>query len=102
MHVTPGVFFLGVIDELVDIALQGPIAAGRVRVEPTARLDGEVGRLLHRLHRAISRRLDDDSPLATDPRDDRGPIFVIVAPTGLAFLAAPTCWAAQRLLSTPW
>src|SRR5262245_23614901 len=36
--------------------------------------------------------------LTTDPGDDRRPIFVIVVPTGLAFLAALSRLAAQRLL----
>jgi hypothetical protein len=90
MHVTPGVLFLGVIDELVDIALQGPIAAGRVRVQSTACLHSNVGRFLHRLHGEIAGRLDDDFALPADPGDDRGPVFVIMAPTGLTFLAAPT------------
>src|SRR5215471_1798761 len=98
MHLTPGVFFLGVIDECVHVALERPIAARRVRVEPTAHLHGEVGRLLHRLDGEIFRRMDDYCPLATDPRDDRGPIFVVVPPPGLTFLAAPPRAASQCLL----
>jgi len=88
------------IDELVEIALQRPIAAGGVGVESTPGLDGEVGGLLHGLHGKIARRLDDDRPLTTDPGDDRGPVFVVVAPTGLAFLPTATCAAPQRLLAT--
>src|SRR5262252_6329333 len=98
MDVPPCVFLLGVIDEVMRIALERPIAAGGVRIEPTARLDGEVRGLLYCLHRKISGRLDDHSPLATDPRDDRGPIFVVVPPPGLTFLAAPSRAASQRLL----
>jgi len=90
------------IDVLMEVAFHRPIAAGRVRIESAPRLDGEVGRLLYRLDREIAGRLDDDSPLATDPGNNRGPVLVIVAPTRLAFLAAPTCLAAQRLLATPW
>src|SRR5919108_4319149 len=100
VHVTTGIFLLRMIDELVEIALQRPIAAGGVGVEPTPGLDGAVGGLLHSLHGKIARRLDDDRPLATDPGDDRGPVFVVVAPTGLAFLPTATCAAPQRLLAT--
>src|SRR5215831_5272671 len=86
------------IDELVHIALQSPIAARRVGVEPTARLDRHVRGLLDRLYREIAGHVDDDCPLATDPGDHRGPVFVVMAPTGLTLLAAPSCAAAQRLL----
>src|SRR5262245_34206820 len=85
------------IDELVLVALHRPVAAGRVRVEPAARSHGDLGR---RLHREIFARLDDDRPLATAPGDDRGPIFVITAPTRLAVLAATTRAATQGLLPT--
>ena len=44
VHVSPGILFLRVIHERVQVALQGSIAARRVGVEPTPRLDGEVGR----------------------------------------------------------
>src|SRR6266571_5398925 len=84
MHVTTGIFLLRVIDIVMHIALQRPIAAGRVRIQPTAGLDGEVSRLLHCLHCEIAGCLDDDRPLATDPGDNRGPVFVIMASTGLA------------------
>src|SRR5687768_8280078 len=60
-------------------------------------MDGEVRGLLHCLHGEISGRLEDDGPLATDPGDNRGPVFVVVPPTGLAFLAATTRAASQRL-----
>src|SRR5919197_731755 len=92
------ILLLRVIDIVMYIALHRPIAAGRVRVQPTARAHGNLSRLLHRLDREISGRLDDDSPLAADPRDNRGPVFVIMTPTGLTFLAAPTRAASQRLL----
>src|SRR5262249_26260733 len=42
--------------------------------------------------------LYDDRALATDPGDDRGPIFVIMAPARLAFLPTATWLASQRLL----
>src|SRR5215831_6077422 len=48
------------------------------------------------MHRKLG--LEDDSPLATDPRNNRGPIFVIMAPTRLTFLAATTRSTPQRLL----
>jgi hypothetical protein len=87
------------IDIVMHIALECPIAAGRVRLQPTARVDGEVRRLLHGLHGEILGRLHDDSSLATDPRDDRRPIFGIMAPTRLAFLAATTRAATPKTSS---
>jgi hypothetical protein len=51
------------------VALHCSIAARRVRLQPTARVDGEVGRFLHRLDGEIAGRLDDDRPLTTDPGD---------------------------------
>src|SRR5438132_922116 len=90
MHVPTRIFLLRVIDERMQEALQRPIATRRVGVEPTARLDGEVGCLLDRLHREIPGRLDNHCPLATDPGDDGRSVFVIMAPPRLAFLPAPT------------
>src|SRR5215471_1557291 len=98
MHLATRILLLRVIDILMEVSFHRPIAAGRVGVEPTARADGKVGRLLHGLHREIAGRLEDDSPLATDPGDDRGPVFVIVAPTGLALLAPAARPASQRFL----
>src|SRR5499426_3113955 len=97
MHVSTRVFFLGVIHERVHIALERSIAARRVRVEPAARLDGEVRRLLHGLHCEIFGRVDDNRPLATDPRDNRRSVFVIVPPAWFALLATTTRPAPQRL-----
>src|SRR5215211_3845597 len=91
VHVTTGVFLLRMIDELVHVPLHRPVAAGRVRVEPTTRAHGDLSRLLHRLDREIAGRLDDDRPLATDPGDDGRPVFGIMAPARLALLPAPTC-----------
>src|SRR5215510_1943211 len=42
------------IDILMEVSFHRPIAAGRVGVEPTARADRKVGRLLHCLHREIA------------------------------------------------
>src|SRR5215831_17035504 len=78
------------------IARDQPVAAGRVRIELTADLHGEVGGLLHRLDRKVPGRVDHDATLTAHPGDDRGPIFVVMAPPGLAFLAAPPWRAAQR------
>src|SRR5215510_3793984 len=89
MHVTPRVFLLRMIDILVYVALQGAVASGGVRVQPASRVDSEVGGLLHRLDGKVPRRLDHHAPLAADPGDDRGAVFVVMAPPGLAFLAAP-------------
>src|SRR5215468_1182061 len=77
------------------IARDQPVAAGRVRVEFAAGLHGEVGGLLHRLDGKVSRRLDDDTSLAADPGNDRGTVFVVMAPPRLPFLAAPPWLATQ-------
>src|SRR5262245_61906821 len=98
MHVTTGILLLRMVDERMRITYQGPIAAGRVGIESIPRLHRDVGGLLYRLHRKISSRLEDDSPLAADPCDDRGPVFVVMTPSGLAFLAATPWLASQRFL----
>src|SRR4029453_1118200 len=100
MHVPTGIFLLCVIDKVMHIALERAIAAGRIRIEPTARVDGEVGRFLHRLDGKIPRRVDHDPSLAADPRDDGGPILVVMAAPGLTFLGATPWRAAQTLFST--
>src|SRR4030095_467081 len=97
MHVTPGVLFLGVVDELVHVALQRPIAAGRVGIEPTACLHGHVGCFLYCLYCEIFRRMDHNGPLTADPRDDGRPVFVIMAPARLTLLTATTRSATQML-----
>src|SRR5215831_6164012 len=99
MHVPMGIFLPGVIDKVVHIALERAIAAGRVRIEPTARVRGEIRCLLDRLDGKVPRHLDHDTSLAADPRDDGGPIFVVVAAAGLALLTPATGSAAQRLLA---
>jgi hypothetical protein len=86
MDLAPYIFLLRMIDIGMPIGLERPIAAGRVRIQPTVRVDSEVRSLLHGLHDEIFGRLDDDLPLATDPGDDRRTVFVVVPPTGLAFL----------------
>src|SRR6266702_6493446 len=95
VHFPTRVFLLGVIDIRMEVSLQRPIATRRVRIESTACLDGEVGGLLYCLNSKIPRRLDDDTPLAADPSDDRGSVFVVMAPPGLPFLAAPPWLATQ-------
>src|SRR5262245_29983169 len=100
MDVPTRIFLLRVIDERMQEALERSIATRRVGREPTARLDGEVGCLLDRLHREISGRLDHHCPLATDPGDGGRSVFVIMTPPRLALLTAPTCAAPQRLLTT--
>ena len=94
LDLSPCICLLRVIDLGMPIALQRPIPAGRVRIQPPARVDGSVRRLLHRLHGEIAGRLDDDCPLATAPRNNGRPIFVIMAPARLALLTAPPCPAA--------
>src|SRR5262245_14435006 len=98
MHVTARIFLLRMVNKVVHIALQRAIATGRVGIEPTARFDGEVGRFLHRLHGKIPRALYDDGPVTADPGDDGRPVFVVVAPAGLALLAATPWPTPQRLL----
>jgi hypothetical protein len=88
------------IDVLVEVPLHRPIAAGRIGIQATAGLHSKIGRFLHCLHGEIFGRLDDDSPLPTDPGDDRGPVLVVMASTGLAFLAAATRSAPQGLCAT--
>src|SRR5262245_23715086 len=100
MHLTARVFLLRMIDVLVEVPLHRPIAAGRIGIQATAGLDCQVRCLLHRLHGEISGRVDDDSPLAADPRDDRWSVLVIMPPPGLTFLTTATRTAPQRLLAT--
>src|SRR5438094_1717938 len=82
----------------MHVALHRPIAAGRVGIEPTACLDRHVHGFLHRLDSEILDGMDHNSTLPTHPRNNRGPVFVIMAPTRLAFLAATTRSATQRFL----
>ena len=96
MHITPRVFLLRVVHGVMLIADDQAIAAGRVRVERTAGLHREVGRLLHRLDRQVPCRLAHDTALAADPSDDSGSILIVMAPPRLAFLAATPRLAAQR------
>src|SRR5262245_26628027 len=98
MHLPTGVFLLCMINVLVEVTLHRSIAAGRIGIQATPRLYSQIGRFLHRLHREIFGRLEDDLPLATHPRDDRGPVFVIVAPARLALLPTTTRPAPQGLL----
>src|SRR2546421_12232774 len=100
MHVTTCILLLRMINILMHVARHRPIAARRVRIEPTARFHSQVGCLLHRLHGEIFGRLDDDRALATDPGDNGRPVFIVVPPPGLAFLAAPTRPASYGLLPT--
>src|SRR5712691_5007273 len=100
MYITPRVFLLRVIDRLMRVARHRPVAAGRIRIELTARLHRDVSGLLYGLHREIFGRLYDDRPLATDPGNNGWPVFVVMATAGLAFLAATTRLASQRLLPT--
>jgi hypothetical protein len=97
MDLAAGIFLLGMVDVFMLLAFQRPIAAGRVGVEPTTRLHGEVGRLLHCCHGKILHGLYHDGPLAAHPRNNCRSVFVIMAPAGLALLAATTRPAPQRL-----
>src|SRR5262249_7024070 len=98
VHLPARVFLLRMVNKVVPIALERVIAAGRVRRELTARVDREVGGLLHRLDRKVPRRLDHDTALAAHPGDDRRLILVIVAPPGLAFLRRRRGWRPNDFL----
>src|SRR4029450_10238116 len=100
VHVPTYVFLLRVMHCVMLIARDQPVAAGRVRVELAAGLHGEVGGLLHRLDRKVPCRVDHDATLTAYPSDNGRPIFVVMAPAGLAFLATPPWLAAQRFLPT--
>src|SRR5215813_4093480 len=79
-----------------------PLVKGGVKAPPAKRQcrAGPKAGARRGFTREISGRLEDDSPLATDPRDDGRPVFVIMAPTGLALLPATTRAAPQRFLPT--
>jgi hypothetical protein len=100
VHVTTGVLLLCVIDELVDLALQRPIAARGVGIQATPCLDGEGGGFLHRANGEIPDGLQHDGPLAVDPRNDGGPVFVVMTPAGLAPFASTPRSASQGLWPT--
>jgi hypothetical protein len=89
------IFLLRVIDERMEASLQRPIAAGRIGIQATARLNGEIGRLLHGLDGKIPDGLHNDGTLAADPRDDCGPVFVVMTPARLALFATAACPASQ-------
>ena len=95
VYLTTRVFLPRMIDALVPIALHRPIAAGRVRGEPTAHLHRDIGCPLPRLHRKLFGRLSHDSPLAAAPGENSRPVFVLMPPARLALLAATTCAASQ-------
>ena len=92
---------LRLMDELVHVALHRPIAARCIRLESAPRVHGEVRCLLHRLDAESTGRLDDAGPLATAPRNHRGPVLGIMAPAGLTLRAPATRSTPQRLLATP-
>src|SRR5713226_1511007 len=88
VDVATRVLLLGVIDELVHVALHRPIATGGVGIQSAPRLHGEVRRLLHRLHGAILHGMEHDGTLSADPGANRGSVFVVMPPARLAFLAS--------------
>jgi hypothetical protein len=77
MSLPTHVYLPRMIDELVHVALHRSVAAGGVRVEPTAYLHRDIGGPLHCLHHEISGCLEDDNPLAADPGDDGRPVFIV-------------------------
>src|SRR4030095_7135895 len=95
MHVTARILLLRVVDIRVQVARERPIAAGGVGEESAAPLHGDVGGLLHRLDREVPWRLQHDTAVATHPSNNGTPILVVMAPPGLACLAAPPGRAAQ-------
>ena len=88
MHVTTGLF-LRVIDKLMHIARHRPIAAGRVRGEPTARVHRKVRGLLHRCTVQSWVAWMTTAPWRPTQAIDGRPVFVARPSTGLARLAAP-------------
>src|SRR2546430_8982959 len=90
------------IDKLVQVASHPPIAARGVRVQPTARSHREVCRLLYRLDREITGRMDHDSSLAADPGDNGGPGFFLIPPARVAPLSAPPRPASPWFFSPPF
>jgi hypothetical protein len=97
VHLTTGVCLLRMIDELVHVAFQRPVATGGVRIHSTARVPRNVGRLLYRLDREILDSMQNDGTRATDPRDDRRSVFVILPPARFALLTTTTRLAPQCL-----
>src|SRR5262249_10322012 len=100
MDVPTRVFLPRMVDELVYVALQRAIAARRVGIQPAACLHSQIRGLLDRLDGEIAGGLDDDRPLAADPRNDGRAIFLVVPSAGLTLLAAPPWSAPQRLWAT--
>ena len=101
MHLPTRVCLRRVVPRVLLRAREQPVAAGRVRVELTAGVQGQIGRLLHRLARKAPGRLAHPTTLATAPRDERRPIFVVMAPPGRAFLATPPGLAAPGCRPAP-
>jgi len=99
--VTPCLRLLRMLDERVPRALHRPIAARCIRIEAAPRWDGEVGGLLHGLHRALFGRVDDHRPRAPAPGDHRRSVFILMPPPRVALLAAPTHAAPQGFLPPP-
>ena len=95
-----GVCLLRMIDVRLEVTLHRSRAAGRIGLQAPARLPRQLGRFLHRLHRAICGRLEATRPLPPAPSHERGPVFVVMAPTGLAWRAAPPGAAPQGLFPT--
>src|SRR5262245_64764053 len=100
MDLAASIFLLRMIHEVVDVSLHRPIATRGVRIEPTARVDCQVGRLLHRGDGKIPHGLYHDGTLAAHPGDDGWPVFVVMPPTGLALLPTTTRSAPQGLVPT--
>jgi len=88
MHVTARLFLLRVVDVLVQVARQRPIAAGGIGQESATPLHGDVGRCLHRLDGKVPHGVDHDASLPADPGDDGRPILVVMAPPRLTLLTA--------------
>jgi hypothetical protein len=89
MPITAGLCLLRVGGRRVEGARERPRAAGRVGVQPPVGVDGEGRRLLDGRHGDIAGRLEDGTPLAADPGDERGSVCVVMTPPGLPLLAAP-------------
>src|SRR5918997_5892655 len=100
MHLAAGIFLPRMMNEVVYVSLQRPIATRGVRIEPTPHVDCEVSSFLHRGDGKIPHGLYHDGTLAARPGNDGWPVFVVMPPTGLALLPTTTRAATQRLFPT--
>jgi hypothetical protein len=98
MPLAAGIFRLRMIDVLMEVSLQRLSTTGRIGVEPPPLWAGEVSGCLPRADGDIPACLHDDSPATAYPCDHGRPVFVIMAPAGLALRTATPRAASHRPL----